>query len=165
MKALEVMHLKRRKRYLIDRTMQFFFLRFVVLYVMTASVFFGYVAVRINAYSTDSIVLATTSVPGSKEASTDSNLARSLHDILAARDKEFMVAIIAAIAIITVGVSFLTIVFSNRVAGPVFRIAYALKEMQGGNYSVRVQLRKGDQLQSLAEDLNRFAAKLESAGK
>lgn len=159
------MNLKKRKRYLIDRTMQFFFLRFVILYVIIICAFFGYIAVRVNSYSTDFVVSTITSVSGLEEASMDSELAHNLRQILAARDKEFLSIIIVSILVIILGGSFLTILFSNHVAGPAFRIGNALKQITEGDYSVRVQLRKGDQLKSLAEDLNEFVAKLENERK
>lgn len=159
------MNLKKRKRYLIDRTMQFFFLRFVIMYVIIVCAFFGYIAVGVNSYSTDFVASTITSVSGLEEASMDSELAHNLHQILAARDKEFLSIIIVSILVIILGASFLTILFSNRVAGPAFRIRNALKQITEGDYSVRVRLRKGDQLKSLSEDLNEFVAKLENERK
>jgi methyl-accepting chemotaxis protein len=159
------MDLKTRKRYLIDRTLQFFFLRFVVLYVITVCAFYGYITVKINSYSTDCVVLAMTSVPGVEVGSMDSEVAYGLREILTARDKEFLILILVSILVVILGVSFLTITFSNRVAGPAFRIRNVLKQIIEGDYSVRVQLRKGDQLKGLAEDLNQFITKLENKRK
>jgi methyl-accepting chemotaxis protein len=156
-KGLGVTNLKRRKRYLIDRTMQLSFLRFVVLCVLM-------VVVVINCYSTDSVVLAMTSPSGLEEASMDYNLAHSLRETLSARDKELLIYVMLSIVVIILGASFFAITFSYRIAEPAFRIRRALKQVKEGDYSVRVQLRKGDQLKGLADDLNQLIAKLETKG-
>jgi nitrogen fixation/metabolism regulation signal transduction histidine kinase len=145
--------------------MQLFFLRFVILYLIIVCAFFGYIAVRVNSYSTDFVASTITSVSVLQNVSTDSELAHNLRHILAARDNEFLIYITLSIVVVILGASFLTIIFSNRVAGPAFRIRYALKQFKAGDYAVRVQLRKDDQLKGLAEDLNEFVTKLEDERK
>jgi nitrogen fixation/metabolism regulation signal transduction histidine kinase len=95
----------------------------------------------------------------------DSKLGDSLREALSARNKKLLIYIMLSIVVLILGASLLTITFSNRVAGPAFRIRYALKQIKEGDYSVRVQLRKGDQLKDLADDLNQFIVELENEGK
>jgi nitrogen fixation/metabolism regulation signal transduction histidine kinase len=95
----------------------------------------------------------------------DSKLGYSLRETLSAHNKKLIIYIMLSIVVLILAASFFTITFSNRVAGPAFRIRYALKQIKEGDYSVRVQLRKGDQLQDLAEDLNQFIVELENEGK
>jgi signal transduction histidine kinase len=45
---------------------------------------------------------------------------------------------------------------SHRIAGPVYRIKKNLEEMIAGNYSLRFNFRKNDELHDVAEVLNRL---------
>ena len=53
------------------------------------------------------------------------------------------------------------IVTSHKIAGPIFRIKAFVMGLAAGNYSSRIRLRRGDDLQDLAEELNKLAEKLE----
>lgn len=54
-------------------------------------------------------------------------------------------------------VAFLSVFLSHKVAGPVYRFETAIREMlDSGDPGRRIALRKGDELQSLAELLNRL---------
>lgn len=55
----------------------------------------------------------------------------------------------------------LSIYLSHKVAGPLYRIKSALSELTAGNYSVRVTLRKWDELIDLAEQVNLFSETLD----
>jgi len=54
-------------------------------------------------------------------------------------------------------VSWLGIFLTHRVAGPLVRIRAALSQMAKGDFDIHLQLRKGDALMDLAEDINRLA--------
>jgi signal transduction histidine kinase len=50
-----------------------------------------------------------------------------------------------------------SIVLSHKVAGPIYRFETSIREMlESGDLSRRISLRKGDELQSLADLLNRL---------
>ncbi len=51
--------------------------------------------------------------------------------------------------------------YSNRIAGPQYRIVRSLKQVRTGDYTFRIRLRKGDELSELAEELNCLLAWLE----
>jgi HAMP domain-containing protein len=51
-------------------------------------------------------------------------------------------------------IALLTIFFSHRIAGPVFRFERILREVAEGRYSATVSLRRTDELQDLADALN-----------
>jgi signal transduction histidine kinase len=54
-------------------------------------------------------------------------------------------------------VAFLSVFLSHKVAGPVYRFETAIREMlDSGDPARRIALRKGDELQSLADLLNRL---------
>ena len=55
---------------------------------------------------------------------------------------------------------------SHKIAGPLFRIIRFLGTVTKGDYSQRVTLRKGDELQDLADAVNKLVEKLDKeAGK
>lgn len=54
---------------------------------------------------------------------------------------------------------------SHKIAGPIYRMIRYLDSAAGGNYSERLKLRKGDELQDLAEAINRLVEKLDSEKK
>ncbi len=56
--------------------------------------------------------------------------------------------------IVIIQIVLLTIFFSHKLAGPVYRFEKACKEMIGGCYTDQIYLRKGDQMQNLAKLLN-----------
>jgi nitrogen fixation/metabolism regulation signal transduction histidine kinase len=53
----------------------------------------------------------------------------------------------------------LTVYFSHRVAGPVYRFEKTCHELIEGNYQQKIQLRRGDELQNLANLLNMVIVK------
>ena len=59
-------------------------------------------------------------------------------------------------------VSWLGILLTHKIAGPLVRIRAALADMENGKFDIHIQLRKGDALVDLAEDINRLAAFLRS---
>jgi nitrogen fixation/metabolism regulation signal transduction histidine kinase len=58
------------------------------------------------------------------------------------------------ILLIVVQIALLTIFFSHKLAGPVFRFEKTCQGMIDGNYTEKVFLRKGDEMQNLARLLN-----------
>ncbi len=57
------------------------------------------------------------------------------------------------------------ILASHRIAGPVFHMIRFLGSVTNGDYSKRLHLRKKDELQDLAEAINKLVDKLESEKK
>lgn len=55
---------------------------------------------------------------------------------------------------------FLSIFLTHKIAGPVYRLKQALTELIGGNLDTRMRLRKGDDLQELAAQVNLFSDEL-----
>jgi signal transduction histidine kinase len=54
----------------------------------------------------------------------------------------------------------LTIYFTHKVSGPIYRVKKSLTEITGGDLSVRIRLRKGDELHDLADQVNLLAEEL-----
>ncbi len=53
------------------------------------------------------------------------------------------------------------IIYSHRLAGPLYRVEKALHEIGQGDLTHRIKLRKNDQLEDLAQSLNRFAQRMD----
>ena len=58
------------------------------------------------------------------------------------------------IFIIVVQIALLTIFFSHKLAGPIFRFEKACHNLIDGNYTEKIYLRKGDEMQNLAGLIN-----------
>lgn len=59
------------------------------------------------------------------------------------------------------GVTFLTIYFSHKIVGPTKAFRRHIHNLSSGEYKSRVNLRKFDAFQELADDLNQLAKKLD----
>jgi len=56
-----------------------------------------------------------------------------------------------------------SIFITHKMAGPLFRIISDLKEIESGNYSTRINLRRGDELVELAYQINILADKFNTS--
>lgn len=52
------------------------------------------------------------------------------------------------------------IVVSHKIAGPLVRIKWALRQLAGGNFNIFIKLRKNDQLEDVAKLINNLAQSL-----
>lgn len=73
--------------------------------------------------------------------------------VLLALNKSVWPALLVAILIL----GFLSIFITHKIVGPIYRLKIALREMTEGNLGVRVTLRKGDDLQELADHVNKLS--------
>jgi nitrogen fixation/metabolism regulation signal transduction histidine kinase len=60
----------------------------------------------------------------------------------------------AGIFIVIIQIVFMTVFFSHKIAGPVYRIETVCHNMIEGKYTDQIKLRKGDELQNLAGLMN-----------
>jgi nitrate/nitrite-specific signal transduction histidine kinase len=58
------------------------------------------------------------------------------------------------ILLIAAQIALLTVFFSHKLAGPIYRLEKACQSVIDGNYSEKIFLRKGDEMQNLAHLLN-----------
>ena len=63
------------------------------------------------------------------------------------------------VVIVILGV--LSIFVSHKIAGPVYRLKRSLEQITAGDLALRVHLRKGDDLQDLADQLNLLTAEMQ----
>jgi methyl-accepting chemotaxis protein len=66
-----------------------------------------------------------------------------------------------AIGISMLILSGLSIFISHRIAGPIYRIRTALAEIFAGDLTTKIRLRKGDDLQEVAEQVNQLKDQLQ----
>jgi signal transduction histidine kinase len=56
----------------------------------------------------------------------------------------------------------ISIFLSHKIAGPIYRLKHAIAELIGGNFGTKIRLRKWDDLQELAEQVNVLSDDLHS---
>jgi nitrogen fixation/metabolism regulation signal transduction histidine kinase len=76
------------------------------------------------------------------------------------QQKELLVGLVAALGLLVVGVGLLGIVFTHKVAGPIYKMKRLLREVGGGKLVVRERLRKGDELHHFFEVFETMVAEL-----
>lgn len=59
---------------------------------------------------------------------------------------------------IFIAISAVSIYFSHKVAGPIYRLRVFAKEMSKGNFGMRIRFRSGDVIHSVAETADNFSA-------
>ncbi len=135
----------RRKKYLIDRGIQFRFARFVILFVFMSSLLTGL-----------TIFFTTFMMLGEKLAAVYPQ--GRLIEIFRSVYLAFFIDMLVVAPIIFVG----SIVFSHRIAGPLPKIYQALKHIGNGNFEQHLVLRKHDELKELASTINEMALNLKN---
>lgn len=74
--------------------------------------------------------------------------------------------VVALIAIIFLVLSFLFgIIYSHKLAGPIYRIEKSVLQLINGSRDFKIKLRKGDEFQKLAETINRLIEYLNENSK
>ncbi|RMG02638.1 MAG: methyl-accepting chemotaxis protein [Nitrospirae bacterium] len=67
--------------------------------------------------------------------------------------KSLIIYLVTSVFVIG-GIVMLTLFYSHRVAGPLYRLGVSAKTIASGDYMLRVRLRDGDVVHPLAESLN-----------
>lgn len=134
----------RRKRYLIKQGLQFRYIGVVFALAILVSIVTGY-----TVFATGWTLL------GEKLASVYPQ-GRLIYVF-----KVTNVALMRNILLISPLVFLLALLSSHRIAGPIYRIEKDMGEIAGGNLKLRVKLRRGDELQDLAEIINATTENIE----
>jgi nitrate/nitrite-specific signal transduction histidine kinase len=133
----------RRKKYIVERGLQFRFARFVILFVAGSCVFTG-----------GAIFFTTFMLMGEKLANVYPQ--GRLVSIFQSVYLWAFVSLLGAMPFIFWG----SIIFSHRIAGPLPKIYQALQNIGEGNYDIKLVLRKYDELRELSDHINETARKL-----
>ncbi len=133
----------RRKKYLVKVGLQLRYMMLVLLAMLAVLVVVGW-----TVYFTIW-----------KEITADPNLTM---DKLVLIFEKGNAELLKKLAIIVLFVGVLSIFVSHRIAGPVYRFEKSAKVIAEGDLSLRIRLRKGDELQELADAFNQMTESLES---
>lgn len=130
---------QKRKTYFIDKQFQTrFILRFCALVAIGGLLATGLLYLLAGKSTTVSIVNSRVAV-------------RSTADFL-------LPILIQTVIIVLVVVSFasviITLIFSHKIAGPLYRLRKAMEELGSGNFKEEFRIRNDDQLQKIAETFN-----------
>jgi nitrate/nitrite-specific signal transduction histidine kinase len=122
------------------------------LYSIVMSVVFGigvFTIIYINFYKFYDLVLELTDL---REEVTEI-LNSYIHGVVV-----WLVLALVVYFLVTVAIS---IFFTHRLIGPTYAFRRHIRDLSRGNYKSRVNLRKGDAFQEVADDLNDLAVALE----
>ncbi len=138
----------KRKKYLVDRGLQFRFTRFVLKFVLFSC-----------AMTSLATFFSTFMLMGERLAAVypQGRLVEIFRSVYAT-------AFISLIVVVPF-VVWMSIRFSHRVAGPLPKIYAALRNLGEGRFDVKLVLRKGDELRELADVINETARKLREKEK
>ena len=131
----------RRQHWLVNRSLQFRFVRamLLVLLLMAAAAVAGiYLALWLTLYSFELLQDA----------------------YLVALFRTVSWTVVLELIVLVPLVSWFGVRLTHKVAVPLVRIRAALADMAQGRFDIRIKLRKGDALTELAEDINRLAESL-----
>ena len=135
----------RRKRYLIKQGLQFRYIGIVFALVILASIITGY-----TVFATGWTLL------GEKLASVYPQ-GRLIYVF-----KVTNMALMRNILLASPFIFLLALLSSHKIAGPIYRIEKDMGEIARGNLALRIKLRRGDELQDIADAIN---AMTENLGK
>ena len=75
--------------------------------------------------------------------------------------KKINFILLTGMPIISILLLFWGLIISHRIAGPVYRLEQDLEKIAKGDFSLRIKLRKTDELSSIAEGINKVLDKVE----
>jgi methyl-accepting chemotaxis protein len=78
--------------------------------------------------------------------------------------KSIIIYLISLVFII-LGIIIISLFYSHKIAGPLYRIGSTVKNIGNGDFSIRIKLRHGDAVHSLAESINKLVESYENKTK
>ena len=135
----------RRTQLLVDRGLQLRFTKLVLVFVFIGSVLTG-LAIFYTTFMMLGERLADVYPQGRLMA-----IFRSVHIV-------FFISMLLVLP----AVSYLTILFSHRIVGPLPKIYQALQSIGSGNFDIRLTLRRHDELKGLVDAINETARNLKA---
>ena len=79
---------------------------------------------------------------------------------LESQQRRVLIALVAGLAMFVIVIGLAGIVFTHKIAGPIFKMKRLLREVGGGKLVLRERLRKGDELQHFFETFEQMVADL-----
>lgn len=130
----------RRKRYFVKKRLQFKYLLFVLLAMIVPTLVCGG-ALYYLIWQTIAAEIALPEVIAE-------NLVPALYKV--------NIILFISLPLIFLVMLLLSIVISHKIAGPVYRLERELKEISEGDYSRRIKFRSNDELQEIADGINKI---------
>lgn len=137
---------ERRIRYFVKKKLQFKYMLFVLLAMLVPTALCG----GLLYYLIWQTVAAEVAIP---EAIAET--------LIPALDKVNIILFIT-LPIVFFFMLLASIYISHKIAGPIYRVENELKEILNGNYSRRIKLRSHDELQEIADAINKILDQVQS---
>lgn len=138
--------IRRRKTYIIDRSMQYTYIAMVVSMVMVMIVGIAVSNVFLIWMYNRVLVQRYNVVPDDWK-----------NDIWL-----FVLADSTIVILLVIAAVFYSVLHSHRIAGPIYRLKQSILRLQTGDFNFAVTFRQKDFLKDLAEDMNKFIALLQT---
>jgi methyl-accepting chemotaxis protein len=135
----------RRRRYFIKSGLQMRYLRLVLLAIILPTFLFALCLYYLIFY----LMAEQLGIPES--------IAYNIIPVL----NKINIILLIGLPVISILLLFWGLVISHRIAGPVYRLEQDLKKIAEGDFSLRIKLRKKDELVSIAEGINKVLDKAE----
>ena len=125
---------KRRSKYLVNKTVQFRYMRLVAIplvLLLAGLYFFIYYSVFRQMLIPEAV--ATTLLPAMRKVN---------------------IGLLFTLPVVFVLILRAALIYSNRIVGPIPRLERELDKVIGGDYSVRIRVRNNDELRNLIAKIN-----------
>ncbi len=132
----------KRRQYIVDKKFQFKYLFYILVTMFTTVII---VSFTIFFVIWEKIIKEFFYVP---------DAAKRLSDIFISTSEILIIPIIILLIIFSI----VAILFSHKIAGPIYRVEKIAEELKNGNLNINVRFRKGDELHHLADALNNMIA-------
>jgi len=114
-------------------------------------------------YKDDPELAKTFSEAAAKDdAKLEEEQSRLEHDasFLATKQRSLLIGLVAGLGLLVISLGLLGIVFTHKVAGPIFKMKRLLRQVGEGKLLIRERLRKGDELKDFFETFERMVEDL-----
>ena len=136
----------KRRNYFIDKKFQTNFIFKFCLIVVAGSLLIGAILLALTA-GTTTVAIENTKV-------SVKNTADFLWPII-------IITLLLVTLFSGLAVGILSLLISHKISGPLYRIKEEVKKLRSGDLTANFHIRKGDQLQELANDLKEMSANLQ----
>ncbi len=140
---------ERRKRYLIKTGFQLRYLGLILIAIILPTILFS----ACLYYAIFSLMAEQLGLPES--------IAYNITPVL----NKINFTILVGFPVITTALLFWGLLISHRIAGPMYRLEQDLDKIAKGDLSLRIRLRRKDELGSIAEGINKVLDKIEAKSK
>ena len=151
-----------RRKYLIDKDMQHYVLKTFVWVVLIVAITFSVLLIRMNYYMSESLFQTFQGVNINSAVNIDLT---QIQEDLTRKDIYFVLHVSIAVVLIGLLVAFMAIRFSHKIAGPIYRLKIAFREVEKGDLTCRVHTRKKDKLKGLVQLFNNMMDFVEQNAK